>query len=61
MAPESQANLYYSLGKLDLLLSDNNSAIDDFRYAISKSRLIVEVQAKADAKTHEYLVEKGLL
>jgi hypothetical protein len=61
MAPESQANLFYSLGKLDLLLSDQKSALSDFRNAIGKSRSIVEAQFKADTRTRNYLVEHGLL
>ena len=61
IAPESQANLFYSLGRLDLLLSDENRAISDFRNAITKSRAIVETQAKADMKIHKFLIEKGLL
>lgn len=61
MAPESQANLYYSLGKLDLLISDQNSALKDFKEAIVLSKSIVEDQAKADTKTHAYLVARGLL
>jgi hypothetical protein len=61
MAPESQANLFYSLGKLDLLVSDEKSALSDFQNAIAKSRPIIEAQAKADTKTHKYLIERGLL
>jgi hypothetical protein len=61
MTPESQANLFYSLGKLDLLLSDENSAVSDFRNAIAKSHSIVETQAKGDTNTHKYLIERGLL
>jgi hypothetical protein len=61
MAPESQANLFYSLGKLDLLLSDESSAVSDFRNAVAKSRPIVESQAKVDIKTHKFLIDKGLL
>jgi hypothetical protein len=61
MMPESQANLFYSLGKLDLLLSDSDRAIDDFKNAIAKSRSIVEAKARNDVKTHKFLVEHGLL
>lgn len=61
MAPESQANLYYSLGKLDLLISDDKSALSDFQNAIVKSKTTVEEQAKADTKTHKYLIDHGLL
>jgi hypothetical protein len=61
MASESQANLFYSLGKLDLLLSDEKSALADFQNAVAKSRPIVEAQAKADTKIHKYLIERGLL
>jgi len=61
MAPESQANLFYSMGKLDLLLSDKERAASDFKSAIAKSREIVEAQAKADTKTHKYLIDSGLL
>lgn len=61
MAPESEANLYYSLGRLDLLIADDTSALSDFRNAILKSRPIVEAQTKADAKTRKYLIDRGLL
>jgi hypothetical protein len=61
MSPESAANLYYSLGRLDILLSDEKGALKDFRSAITKSRTIVELQTKGDAATHQYLVERGLL
>ncbi len=61
MLPESQASLFYSLGKLDLLASDEKSALSDFRNAIAKSRAIVDAKAKMDTKTHEFLVDKGLL
>ncbi|MGA2834203.1 MAG: hypothetical protein ABSE55_14130 [Terracidiphilus sp.] len=61
MLPESQASLFYSLGKLDLLASDGEGALSDFRNATLKSRAIVEAKAKMDAKTHEFLIDKGLL
>jgi hypothetical protein len=61
MLPESQASLFYSLGKLDLLASDEKGALNDFRNAIVKSRAIVEAKARVDAKTNEFLIEKGLL
>ncbi|HME59304.1 MAG TPA: hypothetical protein VKF63_13255, partial [Terracidiphilus sp.] len=61
MLPESQASLYYSLGKLDLLISDEKSALSDFRNAVVKSRTIVETKAKMDTKTHEFLINNGLL
>ena len=61
MLPESQASLFYSLGKLDLLTSDEKSALSDFRNAIVKSRTIVESKAKIDTKINEFLIDKGLL
>ena len=61
MATESQANLFYSLGRLDLLLADEKSATDDFRNATTKSKAVVEIKAKADQQTRDYLVAKGIL
>jgi hypothetical protein len=61
MAPESQANLFYSLGKLDLLISDDSDALSDFRNAVMKSKTIVETQGRLDAKTYKYLIDHGLL
>lgn len=61
IAPESQADMFYSLGKLDLLLSDDKSAVSDFQNAVKKSRTTVEAHAKADAKTKKYLTDHGLL
>lgn len=61
MAPESQANLFYCLGKIDLLLSDEISAVGDFRNAIEKSKSIVEMRIKTDPTTHKFLIVKNLL
>jgi hypothetical protein len=61
IASESQANLYYSLGRLDLLISDETSALSDFKSAIEKNKSTVESQAKADTKTRKYLIDHGLL
>jgi hypothetical protein len=60
IVPESQASLYYCRGKLDLLLSDDNAALDDFRRAISMSKSTVEARAKIDESIQKYLVEHGL-
>jgi hypothetical protein len=61
MAPESQANLLYSLGKIDILLSDENSASNDFKSSIAKSRSTVEFRLRSDPKTREFLIKKGLM
>ncbi len=61
MAPESQASLFYSLGRIDLLLSDEKSAIADFKVSISKSRSIVEVRLNSDSGVREFLTQKGLI
>jgi len=60
MAPESQANLFYSLGKIDLMLSDENSAIKDFKFGIAKSRPTIESRLKSDPRTREFLIKMGL-
>lgn len=61
MEPESQANLLYCLGKIDILLADSASAIGDFRNAIAKSKSIVDMRAKTDPNTQRYLNDNGLL
>ena len=61
MEPESQANLFYCLEKIDLLLNDEVSSISDFRNAIVKSKSIVEMRVKNDPLTHKFLIFKGLL
>jgi hypothetical protein len=61
MLPESQANLFYTLGRLDLLLSDENSATNDLKAAIAKSRPTVERRLKSDPQTREFLARKGII
>ena len=61
MAVESQANLLYSLGRIDILLSDDGNAVSDFQNAISKSKSTVESRAKGDVQTHKFLIDRGLL
>jgi hypothetical protein len=58
---ESRANLFYSRGKLDLLLSDEKGALDDFRVAITDNRATVERQAGGDPGTRSFLNAHGLL
>jgi hypothetical protein len=60
MEPESQANLFYCLGEIDLLLSDEKSAVSDFQNAIAKSKSTVEMRIGTDPRTREFLIKKGL-
>jgi hypothetical protein len=58
---ESQANLFYCLGRLDLLLQDQNEAVLDFRSGIAKDRALVTTRAKQDQTVEGFLVGHGLL
>jgi hypothetical protein len=55
MQSASRANLYYSLGKIDLLLADNSGAIRDFREALAHSKSTVDGKTKVDLKVREFL------
>ena len=58
MASESQANLFYCLGKLDLLRSDEKSAVADFKTSIAKSKFTVEARLKSDRKIQDFLPQE---
>jgi hypothetical protein len=60
MLPESQANLFYALGRIDLLLSDENGAANDLKVAITKSHPTVELRLKSDPQTREFLARKAI-
>jgi hypothetical protein len=60
MMPQSRASLHYSLGKIDLLLSDNNDAIQDFRQALDDSKGTVDARVKVDPIVREFLAANGL-
>lgn len=61
MANESQANLFYCLGKLDLLRPDEQSAISDFKTGISKSKSTIQSRAKSDPQIQNFLIKQNLL
>jgi len=61
MAPESQANLFYCLGKLDLLRSDEKSALADFKAGITKSKSTVEARLRSDPTTRDFLLKQNLM
>lgn len=61
MAPESQAHLFYCLGKLDLLSSDETSAVADFKMGIAKSRSTVEARLRSDPKLRDFLLRQNLM
>lgn len=61
MVPESQANLFYALGRIDIQLSDENSAISDLKAAIAKSKSTVEMRLASDPQTRGFLIRKGLI
>lgn len=61
VAPQSRANLFYSRGRLDLLLSDEGDALNDFRSAVAESRTTVERQAREDSGTQGFLTAHGVL
>ena len=55
MMSASRANLYYSRGKIDLLLADNNRALQDFREAIARSKSTVDAKSKVEPKIREFV------
>ncbi len=61
IADESQANLFYCLGKLDLLRSDERTAIVDFKTSIAKSKSIIEARTRSDPQTRNFLLKQNLL
>lgn len=60
MMKQSRASLYYSLGKIDLLLSDKNDAIRDFRQAVDDSKATVDARIKVDSMVREFLTANAL-
>jgi len=58
MTSISKANLYYSLGKIDLLLEDKENAIKNFKEAILNNKSIVQSKLNLDLTTREF-VEKS--
>lgn len=60
MMNQSWANLYYSLGKIDLLLGDNSGATRDFRQALVHSRSTVDAKSKIDRDVRDFLAANGL-
>jgi hypothetical protein len=60
METMSRAKLYYSKGKIDLLLGDKDNAVRDFREAISLDKSMIAEKSKQDAVGHEFLVSNGL-
>jgi len=58
MMSSSRANLYYCLGKIDLLLGDNEQALHDFREAQIHSKATVEAKIKVDTHVREFLATK---
>lgn len=60
MLSSSRASLYYSLGKIDLLLADSHSAILDFQRARDASKSTVNARVKVDPKVREFLSANGI-
>jgi hypothetical protein len=60
MAAVSRANLYYSLGKIDLFLGDRDKAVRDFREAINQGKAMVEEKSGQDSTVHDFLVSNAL-
>lgn len=57
----SQANLYYCLGKIDLLLGDKDQAVRDFKEAQAKSKTLVEGKIKIDSDIRDFFSKNGML
>ncbi len=61
MVSSSRANLYYSLGKIDLLMGDSDQAGRDFREAVQRSKSTVMGKTKSEPDVREFLSKQGLL
>jgi hypothetical protein len=55
MLSESRANLFYSLGKIDILLGDKDAAIREFGEAVREKKSIVDEKSRVDPAVHEFL------
>jgi tetratricopeptide (TPR) repeat protein len=60
MVTMSRANLYYSMGKIDLLLGDKDKAVRDFREAINQNKSMIAEKSKQDPIVHEFLVSNAV-
>jgi hypothetical protein len=60
MADVSRANLYYSMGKIDLLLGDKEMAVRDFRQAINQHRSRIAEKSNQDPGVREFLLSNAL-
>ena len=60
MEKRSRANLFYSLGKIDLLLGDRDKAVRDFREAISYGRSVVADKSSQESAVHDFLTSNAL-
>lgn len=61
MAPESQANVLYCMGKVEILVHNYDDAVVDFKNAIAKSKSTVEDRSRLDLQTRKFLIDKALL
>jgi hypothetical protein len=60
MASESRANLFYSMGKIDLLLNDKNRAKQDLQKALDGDKSLILGKSKQDELVRDFLVSTGL-
>jgi hypothetical protein len=60
MVPSSEANLRYSLGKIDLLLGQKDIAIGEFQEAISESHSTVYRKLKQDLAIQSFLTTNNI-
>lgn len=60
MLAVSRANLYYSMGKIDLLLGDKDRAVRDFRQAINHDKSTITEKSNQEPLVHEFLVSNAL-
>jgi hypothetical protein len=60
MAWQSRASMYYSLGKIDLLLADKDRAVRDFRQAMDHSKSTVNTRIKVDPNIREFLAANNI-
>lgn len=61
MLPQSQANLYYCLGELDMMRSDEKSAVIDFKTGIAKSKSTIEANLRYAPKTRAFIQKHNLM
>lgn len=61
MLPQSEANLYYCLGQLDMMRSDEKSAVVDFKKGIEESTSTILANLQYSPKTRAFIQKHNLM